>query len=241
MAWIKRAVPRGAVAAFAAAAAVGGACGRPTIVIQVKMPPDLDPSLYKRVAVLPFEGDAETGLLVAKALREAMEKKGLFSVEAPETVEAAIDRAPSFDPGRREDVLAVGRELGVDLVVAGRARFYERVYSDEGYIGNELYTADRRSIPPFEYGSGYTTRNLDVEQRYTLEVTVKAFAVKSGRLVRRREYERTTADAYKRKDITLSPKKEKEIFEDLLVKVTDDFSYALDTHEVAAEREVAKF
>lgn len=238
MVWINRVA--GVACALILAAA---ACGRPVVVIHVKNPPDIDPSVYKRVAVLPFEGegDAEKGLLVAKAIREALEKKGSFLVENPEVVEGVIDRMPAFKPGKREDALAVGRELGVDLVITGRVHFFERVYSDEGSLSNELYTADKRSIPPFEYGSAYTQSNLEVRQKYTLEVTVKALAVESGRLVRRRELERTTEETYKRKELSLSPKKEEEIFQGLLGKVINDFAYGLDTHEVSAEREVAKF
>ncbi len=211
------------------------------MVIQVKTPPDIDPSLFKRVAVVPFAGDDDEGLLAAKAVQEALEEEGSFLVEPPDTVEAALDRIDLFDATSRDDALAVARELGVDLVLMGKVRFFTRTFSDEGDVRNELYTADRATIAPFELGSSYATRNMDVQLRYTLQLTVKAVAVESGRLVRRREFEQTSSELYKQSEMSASASKQKEVFGELLSAAVEDFIYTLDTHDAAAEREVAKF
>jgi len=231
---------RGGLLLAAAAALAFTACAPRTVVVQVKMPPDLDPSVFKKVAVLPFDGDgdADVGLRTAKSVREAMEEKGGFLVEAGETVEAAVDRRDVFDPASRDQALALGKELGVDLVVIGQAHFFNRTYSDEGYVGNELYTAEHENAPFIDYGPSLATRNMDVKLKYTLEVTVKAYDVKSGRLIRRREFEKTTTEAYKSSEVARASRKEQEIFDGLLEGVVEDFVYTLETHEVAAEREV---
>jgi hypothetical protein len=51
-----------AVIAAATACLLVAACRNEGIVIQVKKPPDIDPSVYRRVAVLPFSGDEDEGL-----------------------------------------------------------------------------------------------------------------------------------------------------------------------------------
>jgi hypothetical protein len=223
------------------AVAFASAAGGTVVEIDVKTPPDLDPSLYKRIAVLPFAGDEDEGLLAAKQLREAMDKKGLFLVEPADTVEKALDRRGAFDPESREAALEVGRELGVDVVLVGKVHFFQRTYSAEGAVANELYTADRQTVPYFEFGSAYAQRNLDISLRYTVELTVKALVVDSGRLARRREFEATTTEAYKQSEVTNDPVRRREIFQDLLEKVVNDFTYTLDTHDVKADREVVAF
>lgn len=224
-----------------AVACAGTADAASWVTIKVKTPPELDPSLFKRVAVLPFDGEDDEGLLAAKALREALEKKDLFLVEPADTVQKLLDLKPDFDPADREEALALGRELGVDLVLVGDVRFYERSYSDQGYVGNELYTSDRGTIPPFEMGSGYTQSTLDLKVKYSLEFTVKALAVKSGRLARRREFEATTPDAYVKAEVSGNHEKENDIYNELLAETIKDFTYTLETHDVEAEREIVDF
>jgi hypothetical protein len=227
------------LACFLAVAACGNV---KTVTIRVKTPPDIDPSLFKRVAVLPFDGDDdEECFLTAKAVLQGMEKKGEFVMEPDDTVQAMLDRLDYYDASSRNDVLALGKDLGADLVVYGNVRFFSRTYSEEGDVHNELYTADRQTIPPFELGSAYSTRDLNIRVKYTMQLTVKAMAVTSGRLVRRREFERTTSESYNQTEMASSPRKQREIFDNLLSSVVDDFVYALETHDVAAERTVAKF
>jgi hypothetical protein len=230
----------------AAAAAISlvmaaAACHESFIVIQVKKPPDIDPSVYKRVGVLPFKGEEDEGLLAAKEVREKLVDEEVFLVEPAETVEAALDRVDFFEPSSRDQALTLGTELGVDAVLIGEVEFIQRTYSPEGDVRNEFYTADRQTIAPFELGSSYATRYMDVNSRYTLRLTVKALDVKTGRLMRRREFEATTMHTYKQSELTAAPSKEKEIFDELLEKVVDDFVYTLQPHDVAQTREVARF
>ncbi len=220
---------------------LGSACYERFIVIQVKKPPEIDPSVYKRVGVLPFEGEEDEGLLASKAVREKMAAEENFLVEPAETVEAALDRVDFFDPSSRDQAVALGAELGVDAVLIGEVEFIQRTYSPEGDIRNELYTADRRAIAPFELGTSYATRYIDVNIRSTLRLTVKALDVRTGRLMRRREFEATTMNTYKQSEVTEASFKEKEIFDELLEEVVDDFVYTLQPHDVAQTREVARF
>jgi hypothetical protein len=231
-----------ALGAVAAALVAGGACRHSGfVVIQVQKPPDLDPSVYKRVAVLPFEGDEDDGLLAAKTLRETMEEEDSFLVEPSETVEAALDRVDYFDPANRDQVLALGEDLGVDAVLVGQVELIRRTYSPEGDVRNELYTSDNQTIAPFEYGTAYATRYMDVNLRFTLELTVKAFDVRTGRLMRRREFETTTMRTYEQNEVSVASLEEKEIFEELLGEAVDDFVYTLQPHDVAEPRGLAKF
>jgi hypothetical protein len=170
-----------------------------------------------------------------------LEEEDIFLVEPAGTVEAALDRRDGFDPLSREEAVAVGAELGVDAVVIGELEFFRRTYSPEGDIRNELYTADRRAVPPIEFGSDYATRYLDVNMRLTVRLTVKALDVRTGRLMRRREFEATTSRTYKQKEVGAATREEKEIFEELLDEVVDDFIYTLKPHDVSETREVAKF
>lgn len=232
------------VAAAALAISVmmlGAACHERFIVIQVKKPPEIDPSVYKRVGVLPFGGEEDEGLLAAKAVREKMAEEENFLVEPAETVEAALDRVDFFDPSSRDQAVALGAELGVDAVLVGEVEFFQRTYSPEGDVRNELYTADRQAIAPFELGTPYATRYMDVNLRYTLRLTVKALDVRTGRLMRRREFEATTMRTYKQSEVTEASFKEKEVFDELLGEVVDDFVYTLQPHDVAQTREVARF
>jgi hypothetical protein len=217
------------------------ACYNSAIVIQVKKPPDIDPSVYKRIAVLPFQGEEDEGLLAAKAVREKIAEEKVFVLEPAETVEAALDRVDFFDPSSRDQAVALGEDLGVDAVLVGETEFILRTYSPEGDVRNELYTADRQTIAPFELGSAYATRYMDVNMRYTLRLTVKALDVRTGRLMRRREFEATTMRTYKQSEVTQATFKEKDIFNELLKKAVDDFVYTLQSHDVAQTREVAKF
>jgi hypothetical protein len=231
-----------ALAAVALALAAGGACRRSgLVVIQVQKPPDLDPSVYKRVAVLPFDGDDDDGLMASKVVREKMAEEDSFLVEPPETVEAALDRVDVFDPTNRDQVLAMGEDLGVDAVLVGQVELIRRTYSPEGDVRNELYTSDRQTIAPFEYGTPYATRYMDVNLRYTLRLTVKAFDVRTGRLMRRREYESTTMRTYEQDEVAVASLEEREIFEELLDEAADDFVYTLQPHDVAEPRGLAKF
>jgi hypothetical protein len=220
---------------------LGAACHERFIVIQVKKPPEIDPSVYKRVGVLPFGGEEDEGLLAAKAVREKMAEEENFLVEPAETVEAALDRVDFFDPSSRDQAVALGAELGVDAVLVGEVEFFQRTYSPEGDVRNELYTADRQAIAPFELGTPYATRYMDVNLRYTLRLTVKALDVRTGRLMRRREFEATTMRTYKQSEVTEASFKEKEVFDELLGEVVDDFVYTLQPHDVAQTREVARF
>ena len=231
----------GAAGAVVAGLLVAAACRNPIVVIQVKKPPDIDPSAYRRIAVLPFRGEEDDGLLAAKALREKLDEKDIFIVEPAETVEAALDRVDSFDPLNRDEALALGEDLGADAVIVGDIDFLRRTYSPEGDIRNELYTPDRQTIAPFEFGSEYATRYLDVNMRLTVELTVKVLDVRTGRLMRRREFEATTMRTYKQKEVGTATLKEREIFDELLEEVADDFIYTLEPHDVAETREVAKF
>ncbi|HUV87412.1 MAG TPA: hypothetical protein VMX79_09895 [bacterium] len=234
---------RGVAAAAVAISAimVAAACHERFIVIQVKKPPDIDPSVYKRVGVLPFEGEEDEGLLAAKRVREEVAAEELFLVEPAETVEAALDRVDFFDPSSRDQALALGTDLGVDAVLIGEVEFIQRTYSPEGDVRNELYTADRQGIAPFELGSSYATRYMDVNLRYTLRMTVKALDVRTGRLMRRREFEATTMQTYSQSEVTDASFKEKDIFDQLLGEAVDDFVYTLQPHDVAQTREVARF
>ncbi len=230
-----------AVVAVATACLLAAACRNEGIVIQVKKPPDIDPSVYRRVAVLPFSGDEDEGLLAAKAVREKMEDEAAFLVEPAETVEAALDRVDTFDAASREQAVALGNDLGVDGVLMGSVEFIRRTYSSEGDVRNELYTADRQTIAPFELGSSYATRYLDVNLKFSVRLTIKALDVRTGRLMRRREFEATTMRTYKQREVNTASREEKEIFEELLEEVVDDFVFTLQPHEVAQTREVAKF
>jgi hypothetical protein len=231
-----------AAAAFAVSLVMAaGACHERFIVIQVKKPPDIDPSVYKRIGVLPFKGEEDEGLLASKEVRDKMAEEVVFLVEPAETVDAALDRVDYFEPSSRDQALALGAELGVDAVLVGEVEFFQRTYSPEGDVRNELYTADRQTIAPFELGSSYATRYMDISSRYTLRLTVKALDVKTGRLMRRREFEATTMHSYEQSELTQAPTKEKEIFDELLGKVVDDFIYTLQPHDVAQTREVARF
>jgi hypothetical protein len=230
-----------AAGAVVAGLLVAAACQSPVVVIQVKKPPDIDPSVYRRVAVLPFRGEEDDGLLAAKAVREKMEEKDIFIVEPAETLEAALDRVDSFDPLNRDEAVALGKDLGADAVIAGEVEFLRRTYSPEGDIRNELYTPDRQNIAPFEFGSGYATRYLDVNMRLSVQLTVKVLDVRTGRLMRRREFEATTMRTYKQREVGTATSKEREIFEELLEEVADDFIYTLEPHDVAETREVAIF
>jgi hypothetical protein len=230
-----------AAGAVVAGLLVAAACRNPLVVIQVKKPPDIDPSAYRRLAVLPFGGEDDDGLLAAKAVREKMEEEDIFIVEPAETVEAALDRVDSYDPLSRDEAVALGKDLGADAVIIGKIDFIRRTYSPEGDIRNELYTADRQNIAPFEFGSEYATRYLDVNMRLTADLTVKVLDVRTGRLMRRREFEATTMRTYKQNEVGTATRKEREIFEELLDKVADDFIYTLKPHDVAETREVAKF
>ncbi len=230
-----------ALAAAASGALFTLACYNNAVVIQVKKPPDIDPSVYKRIAVLPFEGEEDEGLLAAKAVQEKIAEEKIFVLEPAETVEAALDRVDVYDPSSRDEAIALGKDLGVDAVLVGGTEFILRTYSPEGDVRNELYTADRQTIAPFELGSGYATRYMDVNMRYTLRLTVKALDVRTGRLMRRREFEATTTQTYKQSEVAQATFKEKDIFNELLKEVVDDFVYTLQSHDVAQTREVAKF
>jgi len=236
--WVKFLRAAGAVVA---GVLVAGACQNPIVVIQVKKPPDIDPSVYRRIAVLPFGGEEDDGLLAAKAVREKMEEEDIFIVEPAETVEAALDRVDSYEPLNRDDAVALGADLGADAVIVGEIEFLRRTYSPEGDVRNELYTPDRQNIAPFEFGSDYATRYLDVNMRLTVQLTVKVLDVRTGRLMRRREFEATTMRTYKQREVGAATRKEREIFEELLDEVADDFIYTLKPHDVAETREVAKF
>jgi hypothetical protein len=220
---------------------MAAACRNPIVVIQVKKPPDVDPSVYRRVAVLPFQGEEDEGLLATKAVRKALEAEDIFLVEPADTVEAALDRVDNFDPLNRDEAVAIGKDMGADAVLVGEVEFIRRTYSPEGDIRNELYTPDRQMIAPFELGSDYATRYVDVNMRLTVRLTVKALDVRTGRLMRRREFEATTMRTYKQEEVGTATRKEKEIFEDLLTQVVKDFVYTLKPHDVAETREVAKF
>jgi hypothetical protein len=227
--------------AAAAAFLIAASCRTTTVVIPVNKPPDIDPSLYRRVAVLPFDGDGDEGLLAAKTVREELEAEDNFLVEPAETVEAALDRLDVFDPADRDAAVGVGEDLGVDAVLIGKAEFIPRTYSPEGDIRNELYTADRQTMPPFEFGTPYATRHLDVHVKFTLRLTVKALDVRTGRLMRRREFEATSTRTYKQREVNVASGQEKEIFEELLEGVVEDFVYTLRSHEVAQARGVVTF
>jgi hypothetical protein len=75
----------------------------------------------------------------------------------------------------------------------------------------------------------------------TVELTVNVLDVRTGRLMRRREFEATTLRTYKQKEVGTATRKEREIFDELLEEVADDFIYTLEPHDVAETREVAKF
>lgn len=220
----------------------GVAAGRTTVVIKVKTPPDIDPATFRNVAVLPFKGEEDWGYLAAKKTREKLEGKGLFRVEAAETVETAIDRAVGFVPGEREGAIKLGRALGVDLVLTGEVEFRTQVFSPEGDVRNELYTADRQTIPPFEWGSSYATRNLEARVAFVATLTIKALDVNSGRLVRRRRFEKASDVTVKQRELLSLPGEEdRKTFEELLDGVVSDFIFTLDTHDVEEEREVVVF
>ena len=96
----------------------------------------------------------------------------------------------------REDALNMGEELGVDAVIFGKVNLYIETYSPEGYGANELYTVDKQYAPPVEYGHTYLKDYYDVDVRFKFEIVLKVLDVKTGRLLRRRELEKTYSETY---------------------------------------------
>ncbi len=216
------------------AATAGGV----TVEIPVETPPDIDPSVYKRIAVVPFATNWDVvaaGELAAKAVRERVEDKDIFMVDDAETVQSAIDGL-DFDPSVRTSCIEVARVLGVDAVLTGKVEFYTEKYSPEGYQRNELYTAEHGTAPFIDFGPHFTTKYLDVDMRYKLELTVKVIDVHTGRLVRRREIEKTTTETYDAGELPLDLATQRNIFESLLRKAAGEYSTAIDSHDVSKKR-----
>lgn len=217
--------------------------GAELIPIQVDSPPDIDPEVYKRIAVLPFSSNDETfhsGIILARKITEAMDEKEAYFMESRETVFRLADDM-DYDATSREDALSMGKELGVDAVIFGKVKLYTETYSPEGYGANELYTVDKMYAPPVEYGHTYLKDYYDIDVRFKFEIVLKVLDVKTGRLLRRRELEKTYSETYDSSEIPLDEDMMDEIVKGLAGELADDYVYTLDSHKVEEKRYMISF
>jgi hypothetical protein len=216
--------------------------GAVTVEIPVETPPDIDPSVYKRVAVVPFASNWEevgAGELAAKAIRERIEEKDVFLVEDAGTVQSTID-GMDFDPAVRSSCVEVAKILGVDAVLVGKVDFYAEKYSPEGYQRNELYTAEHETAPFIDFGPHFATKHLDMDMLYKLDLTVKVLDAKTGRLIRRREIEKKTKETYEADELPLGTRIQSDIFEALLEDAADEYAVTIESRDVSKERYMAE-
>ena len=217
--------------------------GADLIPIQVDSPPDIDPDVYKRIAVLPFSSNDETfhpGIILARKITEAMEDKDAYLMESRETVFLLADDI-NYDATSREDALVMGEKLGVDAVIFGRVKLFTETYSPEGYGANELYTVDKMYAPPVEYGHTYLKDYYDIDVRFKFEVVLKVLDIRTGRLLRRRELEKLYSETYDSGDIPLDEDTMDEIVKGLAGKIAEDYVYTLDSHKVEEKRYMISF
>jgi hypothetical protein len=216
--------------------------GAVVVDIPVETPPDIDPSYYKKIAVVPFATNWDAGAageLAAKAVREKIEDKDVFFVEDDATVQSTID-GMDFDPAVRSSCIEVAKALGVDAVLTGKVEFYSEKYSPEGYQRNELYTAENSTAPFIDFGPHFTTKYLDVDMLFKLELTVKVIDAKTGRLIRRREIEKTTKETYDSDEFPLDMLVQRGIFEALLDDAAGEYGVTIDSRDVSKERYMAE-
>ena len=220
---------------------LAAAAGAVVVEIPVETPPDIDPSVYKRIAIVPFATNWDAmpaGELAAKAVREQIEEKDAFLVEDNETVQSTID-GMDFDPAVRSSCVEVGKALGVDAVLMGKVEFYSSSYSPEGYQRNELYTAEHGIAPFIDYGPHFTTKYLDSDMIFELVLTVKVIDVKTGRLVRRRELDENTKETYGADEFPLDMRVQSDIFEALLDDAAGEYAVTIESRDVFKERYMA--
>ncbi|UCE28128.1 MAG: hypothetical protein JSW52_05110 [Candidatus Coatesbacteria bacterium] len=221
--------------------ALAVAAGAVVVEIPVETPPDIDPSIYKRIAVVPFATNWDAipaGELAAKAVREQIEEKDAFLVEDDETVQSTID-AMDFDPAVRSSCIEVGKALGVDAVLTGEVEFYSSQYSPEGYPRNELYTAEHERAPFIDFGPHFTTKYLDKDMVFDLVLTVKVIDVETGRLIRRRELDESTKETYDYDEFPLDMKVQRDIFDELLEVAAGEYAVTIESRDVFKERYMA--
>jgi hypothetical protein len=217
------------------------AAGAVVVEIPVETPPDIDPSIYKRIAVVPFATSWDAmpaGELAAKAVRKRIEEKDAFLVEDNETVQSTID-GMDFDPAVRSSCIEVGKTLGVDAVLTGEVEFYSSSYSPEGYQRNELYTVEHGTAPFIDFGPHFSTKYLDADMIFELVLTVKVIDVKTGRLIRRRELDKTTKETYDADEFPLDMRIQSDIFEVLLDDVAGEYAATIESRDVFRERYMA--
>jgi hypothetical protein len=216
--------------------------GAVVVEIPVETPPDIDPSHYKKIAVVPFATNWDAGAageLAARAIRERIEDKDVFFVEADETVQSTID-GMDFDPAVRSSCIEAAKALGVDAVLMGKVEFYAEKYSPEGYQRNELYTAEHGTAPFIDFGPHFTTKYLDVDMLFKLELTVKVIDAKTGRLIRRRELEEVTKETYDADEFPLDMRVQSDIFEALLEDAAAEYAVTIESRDVSKERYMAE-
>jgi hypothetical protein len=217
--------------------------GSELVTIHVDSPPDIDPGIYKRVAVLPFSTNDETyhpGIILAREITEAMDDKELYLVESRDIVFRLADDI-NYEPTSRDDAIEMGNKLGVDAVIFGKVRLYTETYSPEGHGSNELYTVDKQYAPPVEYGHAYLKNYYDIDVRFKFEVVLKVLDIKTGRLVRRREFEKTYSETYDSGDIPLDKNTMDGIVKGLAEELAADYVYTLDSHKVEEMRYMISF
>jgi hypothetical protein len=217
------------------------AAGAVVVEIPVETPPDIDPSIYRRIAVVPFATNWDAmpaGELAAKAVRKRIEEKDAFLVEDNETVQSTID-GMDFDPAVRSSCIEVGKTLGVDAVLTGEVEFYSSSYSPEGYQRNELYTVEHGTAPFIDFGPHFSTKYLDADMIFELVLTVKVIDVKTGRLIRRRELDKTTKETYDADEFPLDMRIQSDIFEVLLDDVAGEYAATIESRDVFRERYMA--
>ncbi|MCP4228969.1 MAG: hypothetical protein GY771_02325 [bacterium] len=217
--------------------------GAKLITIQVDSPPDIDPDIYKRIAVLPFSSNDETfhaGIILAREITEAVDDKDIYLVESRDIVFRLADDI-DYEPTSRDDAIEMGNKLGVDAIIYGKVKLYTETYSPEGYGRNELYTVDKKYAPPVEYGNTYLKDYYDIDVRFKFEVVLKVLDVNTERLLRRRELEKTYSETYDSGDIPLDEDTMDEIVKGLAEELAEDYVYTLDSHKVEEKRYMVSF
>jgi hypothetical protein len=226
---------------FSLGLVLAATAGAVVVEIPVETPPDIDPSIYRRIAVVPFATNWDAmpaGELAAKAVRERIEEKDAFLVDDDETVQSTID-GMDFDPAVRSSCIEVGKALGVDAVLTGEVEFYSSSYSPEGYQRNELYTVEHGTAPFIDFGPHFTTKYLDADMIFELVLTVKVIDVKTGRLIRRREMDKSTKETYDADEFPLDMRIQSGIFEALLDDVAGEYAATIESRDVFRERYMA--
>ena len=161
-------------------------------------------------------------------------------MESRETVFRLADDM-DYDPTSRDDALAIGNELGVEAVIFGKVKLYTETYSPEGYGANELYTVDKQYAPPVEYGQTFLKDYYDIDVRFKFEIILRVLDVKTGRLLRRREMDKTYSETYDSSEIPLDEDTMDEIIKGLAEELAEDYVYTLDSHKVEEKRYMISF